>query len=171
MRCVFESENEIRWRRIIDEQVSFKEHGVPLLLTEMSVSVRYFKDKIESLDEQLIENWCLCKYCQLFDKENQNFNHWKNELYAVLQAFGNFKLKSGNKSKIMRRVLIDIYEYNTASQVKNVIRDKFIDEKFPVDGRNEFDLVASEFANEIGNIIDVVCNGDGFKQYASLKFN
>ena len=55
--------------------------------------------------------------------------------------------------------------------VKNVIRDKFIDEKFPVDGRNEFDCVASEFANEIGNIIDVVCNGDGCKQYASLKFN
>ena len=75
MRCVFESENEIRWRRIIDEQVSFKEHGVPLLLTEMSVSVRYFKDKIESLDEQLIEKWCLCKYCQLIDKENQNINH------------------------------------------------------------------------------------------------
>lgn len=170
MRCVFESEEQIRWRRIIDEKVSFVEHGVPLLLTKMSVSVRYFKDKIESLSDQLIENWCLCKYCQMFEPDNQNFNHWKNELYAVLHAFGNFKLKSGNKSKIMRRVLIDEYEFNTIEQVRKVIRDKFHVEKFPVDG-NEIESVASEFANEIENIIDVVSNGDGFKQYASLKFN
>lgn len=161
--------NSIKWMPLIESvHETIARIG---LIQEMALPMKKYKQYIIGMRKQISENWCLCKYCQLFDKENQNFNHWKNELYAVLQAFGNFKLKSVNKSKIMRRVLIDIYEYNTASQVKNVIRDKFIDEKFPVDGRNEFDCVASEFANEIGNIIDVVCNGDGFKQYASLKFN
>ena len=33
------------------------------------------------------------------------------------------------------------------------------------------DVVNMLDGKKIGNIIDVVCNGDGFKQYASLKFN
>lgn len=44
------------------------------LINEMAFKQKDYINHIASLRCQLIENWCLCAYCSLYDKENDNFS-------------------------------------------------------------------------------------------------
>lgn len=46
----------------------------------MAISLKAYKTKIDELRFQLVENWCLCKYCQLFNPNCENFAYWIKEL-------------------------------------------------------------------------------------------
>ena len=61
-----------------------------------------YKNRVDGLRFQLVENWCLCKYCSLFDRDNQNFNHWKIELRSVLKNLKMINIKGNiDKYKIL----------------------------------------------------------------------
>ena len=53
------------------------------------------KKRVEGLINQIIENWCLVKYCTLYDNENRNKYHWKQELKAHLYNISLLSRKSG----------------------------------------------------------------------------
>ena len=43
-----------------------------ILISEMAIPLKDYRKKAEDLRFQLVENWCLCKYCQLYSHDNQN---------------------------------------------------------------------------------------------------
>ena len=117
--------------------------------------LKMFIRDIEGLKFQIIQNWCLCKWCQLFDPANENFNHWKEELASHLLQLQNSKLKCKiSKKKQLKRYFIEYYEYNDKVVVVGAIRDKFYREN--IIDKLQIDAVADEFSKNINSIIDVI---------------
>lgn len=123
------------------------------MLNEMAITIKSYKHRVDGLRFQLVENWCLCKYCQLFDPESENFIHWATELKACIDNLKFLSLKSGQKSNILKRMLIDDYDYNDANMIASIIADKFSIEHIPVDKRK---AVALAFSSNVNGLIDVI---------------
>jgi hypothetical protein len=139
------------------------------MLNEIAMSIEDFKDKIIHLQFQLVENWCLCKWCQLFALENDNFNHWQAEFKAYATALQKAKLKSGDKHKILAKEFIENYDYNDPSQILDIIQEKF-DEEGIADERQR-EAVALEFSRGIFKLIDVICSATPISTYIREEFN
>lgn len=43
------------------------------MINEMAVPLKTYRARVDDLRFQLVENWCLCKWCQLFNTECENF--------------------------------------------------------------------------------------------------
>ena len=54
-------------------------------LFEMAYNRQEYLYRIMGLNKQIVENWCLVKYCNLYDEENKNRLHWSSELIAHLE--------------------------------------------------------------------------------------
>ena len=122
------------------------------LVYEMALPLKKFKQYVIGLRKQIVENWCLCKYCQIFDKDNRNFSHWRDELYAAIDAINDIKLKNGmSKESALTEVLIDAYEYDSFETVKGVIKRKFSVEN--LNSNEILDSVSNEFSSKIIGLI------------------
>jgi hypothetical protein len=95
------------------------------IINEMALKRKDFVNHIASLRCQLIENWCLCAYCSLYDKENENFHHWESEFIAHSDNIKNCKLKDGDKDKVIFKTYIDDFDLNDPSMIEQIIRGKF----------------------------------------------
>lgn len=42
---------------------------------EMTYSREQYIDNIDDIADQIVENWCLIRYCTLYDKDNKNKVH------------------------------------------------------------------------------------------------
>ena len=71
-------------QEIIDEQASEIVCGADMI-TEMAVPLKKYKVRVDGLRFHLVRNWCLCRYCYLFDRSNTCFGHWIDELKAVIE--------------------------------------------------------------------------------------
>ena len=116
--------NRIKWMPIIETvQETIARIG---LVSEMALPMKKYKQYIIGMRKQIAENWCLCKYCQMFDSDNDNFNHWRKELFAALDGVNDIHLKKGmSKKSALVEVLIDAYEYDNQSEVKKAIKSRF----------------------------------------------
>ena len=95
---------------------------------EMAYDRKEIKKRVEGLINQIIENWCLIKYCTLYDNENKNKYHWKQELMAHLYNIYEMKLKGGN-AKTKNNLISEI---TTSSKISSIIRIKFRNENIPI---------------------------------------
>lgn len=95
------------------------------IINEMAFKKKDFIPHITSLRIQLIENWCLCAYCCLYDKTNENFHHWKTEFAAHADNIKASKLKDGDKFKIISKIYLDMFDLNDPSMISQIIRSKF----------------------------------------------
>ena len=94
---------------------------------EMAESRKELKKDIDGLIKQIIENWCLVKYCSLYDPNHLTKNHWKNELESHMINIFEKKLKSGDsdtKYKVIHDWVIDSLEINTAFKIQMIMRRK-----------------------------------------------
>ena len=156
---------------LIQEHVSdtMTRLGIGSLVSEMSLPIKEYERKVHGMSWQLVENWCLCKYCQMFDPSNYNFNHWRGELYAALDGVNDIHLKKGmSKKSALAEVLIDAYEYDTKIAVKKSIKSKFKIEK--LDSDSIMDAVSGEFASKIGVLIDGLSNEFDVVEYINNEF-
>lgn len=94
-------------------------------ITEMALHKKDFVSLLLDLKDQLIENWCLCAYCSLHDKENDNFDHWCVEFMSYANKIKRCNLKSGDKQKVIFEMYINKYDINTVNMVYRIIRGKF----------------------------------------------
>ena len=100
------------------------------LINEMAFKQKDYINHIASLRCQLIENWCLCAYCSLYDKENDNFHHWESEFIAHSDNIKNCKLKDGDKGKVIYKTYIEDFDLNDPLMITQIIRGKFLKEGF-----------------------------------------
>lgn len=123
-------------------------------LFEMAYSRQDYLRNISNLCYQIVENWCLIKYCNLYDEENYNRLHWCKELTAHLENLRRCQLKSGlNKIKTTEYGLIEKAELNNEYIVDDILTIKWDDEKLP---NNKRKIVAKEFTIALPILIKLV---------------
>ena len=118
------------------------------VLSEMAEPLKKYVKRIESIRFQLAENWCLCKYCQLYSKDNPNFAHWITELRPCIQYLKFVDINNGiDKKKTLQRILVGQYDFN-----------KFSDEN--ITDPNIISTVSNELANSIDVLIEAISNNN-----------
>ena len=125
------------------------------MLDEMAIPLSAYRQKVDGLRFQLVENWCLCKWCQLFNPECENFAHWIVELRACINNLKLVDIKNGiDKRRILTKMLIDDYDYDETNMIIRIVNDKFDLEN--INNNTQRARVASAFADNIQNLIEVI---------------
>lgn len=130
---------------------------------EMAYSREKYMDLAHSLTDQIVQNWCLIKYCNLYDEENYNRLHWSKELIAHLGNLQRHKnIKGGiNPERTLKIVWLDREELYDVNMIIKIIEIKFDTENINTD-LNE---LAKEFVEHVEKIIYLICKGS----YTELK--
>jgi hypothetical protein len=147
-----------------------RDDGNKKLIIEMALSLKDYSDMLFNLRNQIIENWCLCRYCQLYDNGNINYNHWLIELRASIQNIKFIKLKSKvSKRKAIIKELIDNCDLDDENIIYLTIQDKFDDEGI-YDNEIKYQ-VTYDFSINIEALIDVLSDDEyTFNSYKKDMF-
>ena len=125
-------------------------------LFEMVYSRQDYLYRIMGLTKQIVENWCLIKYCNLYDIENCNRLHWSKELIAHLENLCDCNLKKGlNKLKTTEYALIYKAELDDKDVVYKLLYRKWKDENLPDYTKS---VVAKAFSKEVLKICKLIAN-------------
>ena len=126
-------------------------------LNEMSLHKKDFVGLLLDFKDQIVENWCLCAYCSLYDKENLNFKHWCVEFCSYVNKIKRCDLKSGDKKKVIYNTYVEKFDLNSPNMVYRIIRSKFYKEQID----NELAKSISEFfSQQCSNLIKFLGNDD-----------
>ena len=134
----------------------------------MAISLEEYKARFDKLRLHLVENWCLCKYCELYDSGNPNFEDWTEALLYAMNDIKSLNVNDGNKLDILKQMLIEEYNFNDASTIHRIIADIFYREGICND--NQIHCVSERFAESIDDFITAL--GDdriiAYKYIASI---
>ena len=145
---------ECQLKKIINETVNDVLNRIGVM-NEMAVPLKIYRARVDGLRFQLVENWCLCTYCQLFNPECENFAHWLKELKACINNLKFLDIKNGiDKRRTLTLMLIDDYDYDKTNMIVRIINDKFDSEN--INNNTQRARVASAFADGIQNLIEVI---------------
>lgn len=153
----------IKWHQITDIAVKAEE-GRLEVVTEMAISLDDFLVRVEGIMFQLVQNWCLCKWCQMFNPENDLFSHWRNELSANLRFLMSPTLKNRriDKGRHFSKVLVDDYDLDDPERVYEEICDKFSKEHIlDSESISNVRCVAGEFPKSISEIVELMSSSNG----------
>ena len=145
---------EKQFKEMINETVNdvLKRIGV---INEMAVPLKDYRARVDGLRFQLVENWCLCKWCQLFNPECENFAHWVTELKACIDNLKFLDIKNGiDKRRTLTRMLVTDYDYNDANMIERIIRGKFVREN--ITDNTQKIQVCTTFADNINELINAI---------------
>ena len=141
--------------------VSFREQEA---LNEMAMEWKEYITFLKGgILKQLIQNWCLVRYCRIEPKFVTTCrNHWASELRAISVEISSYKLCKDNKQRdkkreATRKIIIDYFEYNDIDTVTRVIHPKFYDEN--IRSYEDEQFMAVQFIKELDVIIDMITNG------------
>ena len=141
--------------------VSFREQEA---LNEMAMERKEYITFLKGgILKQLIQNWCLVRYCRLEPKFVTTCrNHWASELRAIAIDLSSYKLCKDNKRRdkkreATRKIIIDYFEYNDIDTVTRVIHPKFYDEN--IRSYEDEQFIAIQFIKELDVIIDMITSG------------
>lgn len=125
------------------------------MITEMAKSLSDFKQLVSDLSDQIVENWCLVKWCDIHPNEltsKRLRNHWATELKTYMFKISKERIKSGRKDKVILNEWINHLELNDAQIVADIIRNKFEKE-----GLEKYvNIMSEECANSAKDICNVL---------------
>lgn len=125
---------------------------------EMAYDRKEIKKRVEGLINQIIENWCLIKYCSLYDNNNIYKHHWKQELKAHLYNIYEMTLKGGNaktKYNLISEIIYDKREITTSSKISSIIRIKFRTENISI-----YNDICDLCIDNLNYIIELISNNE-----------
>lgn len=120
-----------------------------------AVSLKEYKGRIWRLQFPLAENWCLCRYFQLYDPGNDGYAHSVAVLEACLNHLKHLGIRRMvDKRRTLVMELVDGGDFDDADKIARLIREEFkreqiADESWTVE-------VASDFAARIDGLIDAI---------------
>ena len=121
----------------------------------MAVALKTYIARVNGLRFQLVENWCLCKWCQLFNSECENFAHWITELKDCIDNLKFLDIQNGiDKRRTLIKMLVTDYDYDNANMIERIIRGKFVRENLT--GNTQKIQVCTAFADNIMGLIDAI---------------
>lgn len=129
------------------------------LITEMAMSVKDYRTRVEGLMPQILENWCLIRYSTLTGERQEVKRHWKCELRAHINNIASIKLKNGN-SKLTKQnalyTLWNMYDWDTDENcIARRLCAKFDEENLPTNGE-AFARVVEDFKNESKALVGIL---------------
>ena len=121
----------------------------------MAVPLKTYRARVDGLRFQLVENWCLCKWCQLFNPECEKFAHWVTELKTCIDNLKFLDIKNNiDKRKTLIKMLVKDYDYDNANMIERIIRGKFVREN--ITDNTQKIQVGTKFADNIMGLIDAI---------------
>lgn len=146
--------SERQFKELINETVNDVLNRIGVI-NEMAVPLKDYRERVDGLRFQLVENWCLCKWCQLFNPKCENFAHWVTELKACIDNLKFLDIKNGiDKRRTLTRMLVTDYDYNDANMIERIIRGKFVREN--ITNNTQKVRVCTEFADNINELINAI---------------
>lgn len=100
------------------------------MLNEMALPRKDYKDKVDSLIPQILENWCLVRYCTITGRTEYKI-HWSDELRGHLLTISRFSIKGNDSIESRRKVLQEIWsenDYNQTQFLNMTVVNKFLKE-------------------------------------------
>lgn len=133
-----------------------------LELAEMSIPRKEYKKRIENLTQQLLEYWCLVRWCRNANlKTHPLRNHWAKELRTHLIAMANLNMKDGDYPKRLNlvREIWKERDFDDADTVRLIVSGKFDDEQI---NRNSeaFQKTTVECAHALNDITMLIALRD-----------
>lgn len=128
---------EKRLKKIIADAISQVINN-SLELSEMSIPRKEYKERIESLSVQLLENWCLVRWCHNIKVETHPLrNHWAKELRAHFITMANLNMKDGDYPKRLKlvREIWKERDFDDIDTIRLIVSGKFDDEQ--IDRKSE----------------------------------
>jgi hypothetical protein len=120
--------------KIISEAIERLIHRNVLL--EMAFDRANYKQKVDALIEQLIQYWCLVKYCTISRENNINRNHWACELQGILATISRYNINGNNSPASRMKALREVWndnDFDTQTQcVDLAVYNKFNEEKIDI---------------------------------------
>lgn len=130
------------------------------LLLEFALPRKKVKGRISNMLPQIIENWCLIKYSNINNINNNLVNHWKNELSAHLNNVSRLQIKENdsfdNRKTLLNSIIIE-EDLTDVNVIDMIICSKFVKENISIDSK-EYGNVIIDFINNINIIVDLICN-------------
>ena len=117
----------------------------------MAIGLEEYIKRVDKLRLHLVENWCLCKYCELYDSSNPNFEDWAEALLYTMNDIKSLNVNDGNKLDTLKQMLIEEYNFNDANTIHRIIVDRFNRERICNDTRTRY--VSEQFAESIDDFI------------------
>ena len=146
---------------------NFSEFLKNFYITEMAIKLGEFRNNSEGIINQIIENWCLVKWCDMYPNELKSKrlrNHWALELINNMLRINNIKLKGSRKDKALHNLVIKTLEYNDWIEIAKIIRNKFEKERL----EKYINIISEECANNIENICNILCSDENtIKEYVN----
>ena len=137
-------------------------------LFERAYSRQNYLHQIMGLNKQIVENWCLIKYCNLYDVENYNRLHWSKELIAHMENLCNCQLKKGlDKLKTTEYGFIYQAELDDDETVYKLLYRKWKDENLPEYTRK---IVAIAFVDELPKLCKLIA-GNSVEDVENYVYN
>lgn len=142
--------------RIIEEKVNKKLS----YLMEYAIPRSKFIDNTSSLVYQIIENWCLVRYCTLTSRES-NKEHWAIELRAHMSNIGRDTIKGNDSYDSRIKAISEGFDakdaFNGPERIMEIIKDKFKVETM-YDNAEAVQQVAIDCSASIKEIIHHIAN-------------
>jgi hypothetical protein len=129
------------------------------VILEMAFNRAAYKERVNALLDQLLQNWCLVKYCSITKNDNINKNHWIGELKGILATIARFNIKGNNSAISRAKALKNVWNDNDFdSDIKCVelaIYNKFKEEKIDITNI-AYKTVLTECVNNYNEIINII---------------
>ena len=122
-------------------------------ITEMASSRNRFINIVSDRMLQILQNWCLIYYYNIYDKENINKNHWITELKSYIFYINKTKTKGIDRHKAIIDSVIKYDELNTESQINKCVYNKLKKENIKDDIIYK---IIKECTINIYNIIELI---------------
>ena len=127
---------------------SIKEYLIETLsktqLFEMAYNRKEFIRSCDNLHKQIVENWCLVKWCSLYNIKNPNLNHWRYELYSHCDNLYRMQIDS-DKYKAIKQSFIKNNELDDYKTVELATCKKFEHENITLDSK--YHIVVEAFVD------------------------
>ena len=123
-------------------------------IVEMAYDRKKFKDLIDSLGDQIIENWFLIRYAHVSNTRKELINHWKKELIGYIDNICKTTFKM-DRRKAIEEVLKGWKELNN-NNVINYIARKFYDEHINIEDNIINEIVDDWLEYGLEDIIDIL---------------
>lgn len=117
----------------------------------MAIGLAEYIGRVDKLRLHLVENWCLCKYCELYDSGNPYFEDWAEALLYAMNDIKSLNVNDGNKLDTLKQMLIEEYNFNDANTIHRIIVDRFNREHICNNTRTQY--VSEQFTESIDDFI------------------
>ena len=135
----------------------------------MAYDRKSYTDKLFHLRYQLVENWCLIKYCNLYDEENYNRLHWCRELLSHMSNLQKMDLKKRvDKYRATIQELIEKAELDDEDVVYQYCLQKWDEEGLP---KKYLKTISKELANNIEYICELISEPMNYEKLKNYVYN